>query len=102
MCREYKTWAHLFYYKRKKQSIPLPWKIREFIVNNKTHLDELARHHEHLGLKEAMFVKDFDPNNKFTTQMELIRYSSYFNKVEQFQEGGRYNIISMKSRETKF
>ena len=24
--------------------------------------------------------------------MELIGYSSYFTKIEQFQEGGRYNL----------
>jgi hypothetical protein len=49
-------------------------------------------HHEQLGLKEAKFVKGFDPDNKFTTHMELIGYSSYFTKVEQFQEGGRDNL----------
>jgi len=76
----------------KKQSIPLPWKIGECIVKHITHLDELERHHEKLGSKEAKFVKGFEPNKKFTTHMESIRYYSYFTKFEQFQEGGGDNL----------
>jgi hypothetical protein len=44
------------------------------------------------GLKEAKFVEGFDPDNKFTTHMELVGYSSNFTKIEQFQEGGRDNL----------
>jgi hypothetical protein len=92
MCRQYKTWAHFFHDKRKKQFIPLPWKIGKFTVKHITHLNELAGHHEQLGLKEAKFVEGFDPDNKFTAHMELVGYSSHFTKIEQFQEGGRDNL----------
>jgi hypothetical protein len=51
MCRQYKNWAHFFNEKRKKKFIPLPWKTGEIIVKNITHLDELARHLNQLGLK---------------------------------------------------
>jgi len=61
-------------------------------MNHITNLDELAGHHDQMGLKEAKFVKGFDPCNNFTTHMELIGYSSYFTKFEQFQEGGGDNI----------
>jgi hypothetical protein len=88
MCRQYNTWAHFFHDKRKKKGIPLPWKIKKFIVKHITHLNDLEGHHEQLGLKEAKFVESFDPNNKFTQSMELVGYSSHFTKIEQFQEGG--------------
>jgi hypothetical protein len=97
MCRQYKTWAHFFNERRKNNFIPLPWKIGEFTVKNITHLNELVGHLDQLGLKEAKFVKGFDPDGKFTAHMELIGYSSYFTKVEQFQEGGGDNLDLPKS-----
>jgi hypothetical protein len=69
VCRKYKNWSHFFHDKRKKQFIPLPWKIGNFIVKHINHLNELIGHHEQLGLKEEKFVEVFDPNNKFTTHM---------------------------------
>jgi hypothetical protein len=45
-----------------------------------------------MGLKEAKLVEGFDPDNKFTTHMQLVGYSSQFIRVEQFQEGGRDNL----------
>jgi hypothetical protein len=84
MCIKYKMWAYLFNERKKKKSIPLPWKIGEFTIKHITHLDELADHFEQLGLKEAKFVKGFDPYNTFYAHMELIVYSSYFTKIEQF------------------
>ena len=45
-----------------------------------------------MGLKEAKLVEGFDPDNKFTTHMQLVGYSSHFVKVQQFQEGGEDNF----------
>jgi hypothetical protein len=45
-----------------------------------------------LSLKEAKFVKNFEPNTKSTTHIELVGYSSYFTRIKQFQEGGRDNL----------
>jgi hypothetical protein len=56
-----------------------------------THINERPCHLDHLGLKEAEFVKGFDPDNKFTTHMEVIDYSFFFTKIEQFQEGSGDN-----------
>ena len=92
VCRQYKAWAHFIHDKRKKQFIPLPLKIGNFSVKHITHLNELAGHHEQLGFKEAKFVEGLDPNNKFTTHMQLVGYSSHFTIIEQFQEGGRDNL----------
>jgi hypothetical protein len=92
MFRQYKTWAHFFYDRRKKQFIPLPWKIEEFTLKHITHLNEIIGNHEQLGLNEAKFVKGFELEKKITTYMALIDYSSYFTNFEQFQEGGRDNL----------
>jgi hypothetical protein len=82
VCRQYKSWAHLFNEKRKKQFIPLPWKIREIIVKHISHLDELAGQLDQLGLNETKLVEGFDPNDLFTAHMSSIGYSSYFTKIE--------------------
>jgi hypothetical protein len=94
VCRKYKSWAHFFNEKRKKQFIPLPWKIGEIIVKHISHLDELAGHLDQLGLKEVELVEGFDPNDMFTAHMASIGYSSYFTKIEQFKEGGGDNLES--------
>jgi hypothetical protein len=49
-------------------------------------------HHEKMGLKEAKFVEGFDPDNKFTTHMQLVGYSSHFIRVERFQEADGDNL----------
>jgi hypothetical protein len=41
-----------------------------------------------MGLKEEKIVEGFDLDNKFTTHMQLVIYSSHFIIIEQFQEGG--------------
>jgi hypothetical protein len=92
MCTQYKTWAHFFHDKRKNKFIPLPWKIGKFIVKHITHLNELVGHHGKLGLKEDKSIKGFDLDNKFIAHMELVRYSSHFTKIENFQEGGGDNL----------
>jgi hypothetical protein len=82
VCRQYKSWAHFFNEKRKKQFIPLPWKIGEIIVKHISHLDELAGHLDQLSLNEVELVEGFNPNDMFTAHMSLIGYSSYFTKIE--------------------
>jgi hypothetical protein len=76
----------------KISSYPYHGKLENSLVKHITHLDELAGHFDQLGLKEAKFVKGFDLDNKFTAHMELIGYSLYFTKIEQFQEGGGDNL----------
>jgi hypothetical protein len=89
---QYKTWAHLFHDKRKKQFIPQPWKIGDCIVKHLTHLNELVEHHEKMGLKDVKLIKAFEPYRKFTTYMQLVGYASHFIIIEQFQEGGEDNL----------
>jgi hypothetical protein len=40
VCKKYRFWAHFFHEKRKKQFIPLPWKIGEIMLKNTTNIDE--------------------------------------------------------------
>jgi hypothetical protein len=62
--------------------MPLPWKIGDCIVKHITHLNELAEHHEQMGLKEAKLVEGFDPDSEFTTHMQLVKYASHFIRIE--------------------
>jgi len=71
--------------KRKRQFIPLPWKIGDCIVKHITHLNELAGYHEQMDFKEAKIVEGFDPYNKLTTHMQLVGYYLDFIRVKQFQ-----------------
>jgi len=48
-------------------------------------------HHEQ-WFEGRIFFEGFDLDNKFTTHMQLIGYSSHFIRIEQFQEGGRDNL----------
>jgi hypothetical protein len=45
-CRQYRFWTNLFYERKKKQSISLPWKIGEIIVRNASKINEYAIHFE--------------------------------------------------------
>jgi hypothetical protein len=91
VCRQYKYWAHFFNEKRKKQFIPLPWKVGEMFVKNISHLDEYTIQFDHLSLKEVQAIHGFDPKDLFSAHMSLIRYGSYFSKSMQFEEGGGDN-----------
>jgi hypothetical protein len=47
----------LFNEKRKKQFIPLPWKIGEIFVKNISHLDEFTTQFDHFNLEEVHAIK---------------------------------------------
>jgi hypothetical protein len=42
VCKQYRFWAHFFHEKRKKQFIPLPWKIGEIMLKNTANIDEFS------------------------------------------------------------
>jgi hypothetical protein len=73
VCRQYKYWAHFFNEKRKKQFIPLPWRVGEIVVKHISHLDEFVGQLDQLSLKEAQAIKGFDPKNSFSAHMSLVR-----------------------------
>jgi len=59
--RQYRFWVHLFYEKRKRQCIPLPWKIGEILLRSISKIDE--------------FEIQFDPNYIFINQMTFFRFN---------------------------
>jgi len=86
VCKQYKLWAHFFNEKRKKQFIPLPWKIGEIIVKNISHVDEFSNHFDNLKLREVPEAPRFDPNDLFTTNVYEIGYGSSFVNTTQFKK----------------
>jgi hypothetical protein len=63
VARPYKFWFHAFYEKRKKQSIPLPWKVGEILLREIPKNDEYVDYFNQINLKFAEEIKGFDPNN---------------------------------------
>jgi hypothetical protein len=43
IARKYTYWLHFFHENRKKQFIPLPWKVEDFIFKNMNKIDESRR-----------------------------------------------------------
>jgi hypothetical protein len=86
ICKQYKFWAHFFNEKRKKQFIPLPWKIGEITVKSIAHLDEISTQFDLFNLKKANEIKGFNPNQLFMTHMTSVGYSMSFSKTFLFGE----------------
>jgi hypothetical protein len=64
--------------KRKKQFIPLPWKIGDFMFRNINKIDEFANHFNNVNLKHAEKIKGFDPNKIFVEDMLSVGFSNSF------------------------
>jgi hypothetical protein len=69
---------HFFHEKRKKQFIPLPWKIGEFVLRNINKIDEFANHFNNVSLKYAEKIKGFDPNKIFVGHMLSVGFNNSF------------------------
>jgi hypothetical protein len=44
VARKYYYWLHMLQKKKKKQFIPLPWKVGDFVLKNVNKIDEFAAH----------------------------------------------------------
>jgi hypothetical protein len=71
VCKQYRLWAHFFHERRKKQFIPLPWKIGEIILKNVANIDEYAVQFDQFDLKVAEEIKGFDPKSIFHETYDL-------------------------------
>jgi hypothetical protein len=78
IARKYNYWLHFFHGKRKKQFIPLPSKVGDFVFRNVNKIDEFAGHFKNLNLKYAERIKGFDPNGIFREHLLLVGFSSSF------------------------
>jgi hypothetical protein len=69
---------YLFHEKRKKQFIPLPWKVGDFVLRNVNKIDEFAGHFNNLNLKYAERIRGFDPNGIFLEHLLVVGFNNYF------------------------
>jgi hypothetical protein len=103
VCKQYRFWAHFFNEKRKRQFIPLPWKIGEMTVKNITHINEISVQFDQFNLKEANEIKGFDPSQLFMKHMTYVRYNVSFANTFLFgeEEGDSQNpqALSIEKRQ---
>jgi hypothetical protein len=76
--RKYNLWLHFFHEKRKKQFIPLPWKIGDFVLRSMNIIDEFSNHFHNFNLKYAENIRGFDPNKIFVEHMLTMSFSNSF------------------------
>jgi hypothetical protein len=86
VCRQYRFWACFFHEKRKKQFIPLPWRIGEITLRNVVNIDEFSVQFDQFKLKLANEIKGFDPNQLFMNHMIYVGYSISFANTFLFGE----------------
>jgi hypothetical protein len=78
IARQYNYWLHFFHEKIKKQFIPLPWKVGDFVFKNINKIDEFAGHFNNLNLRYAERLRGFDPNGIFLEHLLAVGFSSSF------------------------
>jgi hypothetical protein len=76
--KKYNLWLHFFHEKRKKQFIPLPWKIGDFIFRNINKIDEFVNHFHNVNLKYVERIKGFDPNKILVEHMFSVGFNNSF------------------------
>jgi len=84
--RQHKFWLHFFHEKRKKQFIPLPWRIGEILLRGITKIDEFAIQLGQYNLKFAEEIKGFDPQHLFIDHMTSVGYSNALTNTFIFLE----------------
>jgi hypothetical protein len=76
VARQYNFWLHFFHEKKKKQFIPFPWNIGDYIFRNINKIDEFERHFNKVSLKYTKTIKGFDPNKIFLEHMLSVGFSN--------------------------
>jgi hypothetical protein len=78
VARKYNFSLHFFHEKRKKQCIPLPWNIGDFMFRNINKIDHFANHFKNVNLKYVEKIKGFDPNKIFVEHMLSVGFDNSF------------------------
>jgi hypothetical protein len=78
IARQYNHWFHFFHEKKKKQFIPLPWKVEDFVCRNIKNIDEFVRYFKKLNLMYVERLKGFDPNGIFREHLLAVSFSNSF------------------------
>jgi hypothetical protein len=76
--RQYNFSLHFFHEKQKKQFIPLPWEIGDFVFRNMKTINEFENHFHNLILKYGERIKGFEPNIIFVEHMLAVRFINSF------------------------
>jgi hypothetical protein len=98
IAREYNYWLHFSHEKRKKQFIPLPWKVGDFIFKNMNKIDQFVGHFHSLNLRYAKRVKGFDPSGIFVEHLLAIGFNNYF--VNSILNEDKDNDLGTPARDT--
>jgi hypothetical protein len=69
---------HFFHGKRKKNFIPLPWKVGDFVFRNVNNINEFAGHFNNLNLRYAGRLRGFNTNGIFLEHLLAVGFSSSF------------------------
>jgi hypothetical protein len=77
--------------REKKQSIPLPWKVGDFIFRNMNKIDEFVGHFHSLNLKYDERVKGFDPSGIFVEHLLAIGFNNSFINIILNEDGDNYS-----------
>jgi hypothetical protein len=77
---------HFFHEKRKKQSIPLPWRIGEILLRGISKIDEFVDQLHQYNFKFTEEIKGFDPKHLFVGHMTLIGFSNSLTNTFIFGE----------------
>jgi hypothetical protein len=75
---QYSYWFHLFQRKKKKQFIPLPWKIEEFVLKDVNKIDDFARHSSISNLRYVEDIRGFDPYDIFRQHLQTLDLDDCF------------------------
>jgi hypothetical protein len=78
VARQYNYWFHLFQRKKKKQFIPLPWKIGEFVLKNVNKIDNFVAHSRISNLRYAENIRELDPYDIFRQHLQTLGLSDCF------------------------
>jgi hypothetical protein len=78
VARKYNFWLHFFHEKWKKEFIPLPSKIGDFIFKDINKIDEFSNHFHNPNLKYVEEIKGFEPNGNFVEHMLAIIFNNLF------------------------
>jgi hypothetical protein len=78
IARQYNYWLHFFHEKRKKQFIPLPWKVRDFVFRNINKIVKFAGHFNNLNLRYVERLRGFDPNVIFLKHLLAFGFNNSF------------------------
>jgi hypothetical protein len=69
---------HLFHEKRKKEFIPLHWKVRDFMLRNVNKIDKFAAHFNNMNLGYDQRLRGFDPNGIFLEHLLVVGFNNSF------------------------